>query len=78
MSKISISPIFILPFFISQNLTISFAIVDFPEPEAPTRAVTVFSFALKEISFSTSLYNLKISFIYSLNLSFSYLFKKLL
>ena len=33
---------------------ISFAIVDFPEPELPTNAVTVFGFNSKLIFFSTS------------------------
>ena len=37
---ISVPPSVIFPLSISQNLAASFALVDFPPPEGPTRAVT--------------------------------------
>ena len=66
---ISCLPIFIDPLFISQNLAIRLVTVVLPEPEGPTKAVIVPSFALKlklSIVFSPSSYS-KLTFSNSIS-----------
>ena len=50
----STPPKVILPELTSQKEARSLAIVDFPEPEGPTRAVTVSGSIVKEILCNTS------------------------
>ena len=50
---ISVPPSVIFPLSISQNLAASFALVDFPPPEGPTRAVTCPCLAVNDTSFKT-------------------------
>ena len=49
ISRISIPPTKTAPASTSQNRAISLAKVDLPEPEGPTKAVTLPAFAVKEI-----------------------------
>ena len=51
-----IPPIKISPEETSQKRGMRLAIVDFPDPEGPTRAVTSPCRAIKEISFSASVF----------------------
>lgn len=55
ISLISTPPINILPSFVSQNLAINLAIVLFPLPEGPTKAVNSFFLKIQFISDRTLL-----------------------
>ena len=55
MSLIFTFPILIKPLSTSQNPEISFAIVDFPEPDSPTKAFTLPSSIFIFILFRTCL-----------------------